>query len=178
MDQDIINGINTVLYYYEEYKNGNEEALVALEEIAKGINKTTKQRNKYYIIYSLLTIMEQVKVGIIDMSLYETDEYKELINLCKEDLSYYYSVSRWLEKYARACLKTDNYDGIDDVFMLSIKVSMILSNISEYFKHLNNILSYASSSITYMYPNNVKRLSLTTKEEIESIINKVNEKDS
>lgn len=178
MDQDIINGINTVLYYYEEYKNGNEESLVALEEIAKGINTSTKQRKKYYILYSLLTIIEQVKVGIVDFSLYGTDEYKELITLCKEDLSYYYEVSKWLEKYIRTCLKTDNYEGIDDVFMLSIKISTILSNISDYYKHLNSILSYASSSITYMYPRNVKTLSLTTKEEIESIINKVTKKDS
>ena len=55
MDQDIIKGINTVLYYYEQYQNGDEEALVALHEIAKGIKSSTKGRMKNYIIFSHLS---------------------------------------------------------------------------------------------------------------------------
>lgn len=178
MDQDIIKGINTVLYYYEQYQNGDEEALVALHEIAKGIKSSTKGRMKNYIIFSFLTVLQRIKISLVDFSVINNEEYKELLSLCSEDLGYYYEISKWLESYAKYCIKTGDYELIDEVFILSIKVSTILSNISEYYKQINTMLSYSNSSITYVYPDSIKQLSLTTKNEIDLIINKINEKDS
>lgn len=178
MDQDIINGINTVLYYYEQYQNGDEEAIIALEEIANGIKSASKLRVKNYLMFSFLTILQKIKILITDIYSMEDENYKELLSLCKDDLNYYYEISKYLSEYAKVSLKTGNYENIDDIFILSIKVSTILTNITEYYKQISTMLSYTYSTINYVYPDSIKRLSLTTKTEINDIVNKIKQKDS
>lgn len=170
MDEDILRGIQTVEYYYEQYKDGDEEALVALEEIAKGIKRNAKARIKYHLIYSVLNFVQKMKVSLIDIEMLKDPNYQELIGFCQEDIEYYTYIGVLLQGFVEQALRTDNYDNLDDAFILSVKMSMILHNITEYYKEINTMLEFVDSPITYVgTTNRVKKLKEETRIEIEAL---------
>lgn len=179
MDEDILRGIQTVEYYYEQYKNGDEEAIIALEEIAKGIKNTTKVRTKYYILYRIFNFIQKTKAKLIDAELLENPQYQELLQFSQEDIEYYSYIGEYLQMYVNHVLSTNDFDNLDNAFMLSIKMSMILHNITEYYKEMNTMLEFANSSIQYVsYNTRAKELMNTTRNEMEALRKTLERKDS
>ena len=181
MEEDILRGIQTVEYYYEQYKNGEneEETLIALEEIAKGIKRNAKARTKYYFLYKIFNLVEKFKVFLADASLFNDPDYQEIMGFCEEDIAYYTNIGKFLQEYVNYVLKTGDFDSIDNAFMLSIKMSMILHNITEYYKQINTLIDISTSSITYIgATGRVKQLKLDTTAEIEALKQTIEKKNS
>ena len=179
MEEDILKGIQIVEYYLEEYNKGNPEAFTVLEEVAKGIKKNAKARTKYYILYKIFNLVEKFKVYIVDSSLLEDPDYLKLMGFCESDIEYYTYIGKYLREYVDYVLKTNDFENIDNAFMLSVKMSMILHNITEYYKQINTMIEFANSSITCIgLTNRVEKLQLETKDEIEAIRLTLDKKNS
>ena len=170
MNEDVLNCLQEIIYYYEEYQKGSEEAYIALYELARVIKISGKDRLRYAILFSILEMIQRLKVNIINPSLNEEGHYQELIGFCKEDLDYYKEVSRYLKDYAKYCMYTDDFENLDKAFLLTVELSALLSNISSYYEHINTILSTSIKGFTYFYPANVKDKHLSTREDIEKIV--------
>ena len=177
MNEDVLKCLQEIMYYYEEYQNGSEEAYIALYELARAIKTSGKDRTRYAILFSILEMIQRLKVNIINPSLNEEDSYKELIGFCKDDLDYYKEISRYLRDYAKYCMYTDDFEHLDKAFLLTVELSCILTNISSYYEHINTILSTSVKGFTYFYPANVKDKHLSTREDIEKLVKQLTIKE-
>lgn len=167
MQQNVINELQKILWYIEEYNNGNNDYLSEMIDISHGIKKNIKSSRKNYVIFSLLNLYLDMGIKITSQELYEETEYQNLIQYCKDDIKYYLDVSKMLKAYINKCLKTDSYEHLDTAYILTIKNSYILKSISDYFAHIRSIQRYAMSGIQYQFPNDIRKEGELNIEEIE-----------
>lgn len=156
-----------IVFYIEEYNKGNKEYESELLSILASYKKEMLSARKYHLIFSLLIFYLDKTIMLTNNQLRSEDDYQELMGYCREDIKYYLSVSKLLKKYIEKCLKDENYEHLDILFLLTVKMSYVLNNVSDYFSYIKSMEEYANTFIQYQIPTTYRESGETNIQEIE-----------
>lgn len=173
MEREFLNTLNLIEYYYEEYQKGDEDALLILKDFFKEIKSRKKVNIKYYYQFSLIILFLKCRVFLFSPNLLEEKEYQNLIGYSDKDVKYYREVFSKLFDYINYCIKNNCYEHLDDAFVLSVRISWILENITKYITHIENLQHYAYSNILYKYPSTVEKDREEVNREIDVLLKKL-----
>lgn len=162
--------LQKILFYIEEYNKGNDEYDEELLTLLAVYKHDMKSAKKYFLIFSLLIFYLDKSIMLTRNELRQDSDYQSLIGYCREDIKYYLEVSKTLRKYIEECIKTDNYEAVDVVFLLTVKMGYVLSNITEYFSCIKNMEHYANTFIQYQIPSTIREDGTHNRDEIEKAL--------
>lgn len=162
--------LQKILYYIEEYNKGDEQAEDELLTLLATYKKDMKFARKYHIIFSLLIFYLDKSIMLTNNGLRQESDYQSLIGYCREDIKYYLEVSKILKKHISDCIKADDYEAVDVVFLLTVKMGYVLNNITEYFSYIKNMENYANTFIQYQIPGNFRDSGRDNIQEIEKAL--------
>ena len=170
MDSNIINQIQKILYYIEEYEQGNEEYYDAIVEIVKAIKSyhTTAKRN--YKRTKIILAVSKVATHVTSSYLKDERVYQKLINNCYTDLEYYLSASKKLDDYVNICLKTNEFPDLEAAYILTIKLSLILENIMAYMKEIRSMEKASTSLFVYYPSDNLENKAKANRQEVDILV--------
>lgn len=170
MDTDIINKIQQILYYIEEYEKGNDEYYDAILEIINAIKDYHNTAKKNYKRTKLVLAVSKIATTVTNSYLKDERVYQRLMENCYADLEYYLSASKKLEEYVQACLKTNEFPDLEAAYILTIKLSLILENIMAYTKEIR-LMEKASTGLFVYYPSdNLEPKAEANREEVDILV--------
>ncbi len=159
-----------ILYYIGEYNNGNREHEEELLMMLATYKKDMKSARKYHFIFSLLIFYLDKSIMLTNNSLRKDSDYQSLIGHCRGDIKYYLEVSKILKRYISGCIKDENYEHLDTLFLLTVKMGYILNGISDYFSYIKNMEQYANTFIQYRVPSTYREHGEENIREIEQAL--------
>lgn len=162
--------LQKILFYINEYNNGNFEYEEEMLLMLASFRKDMKSARKYHLIFSFLIFYLDKSIMLTDNSLRSDNDYKELIGYCRTDIKYYLQVSKELKKFISRCIKEEDYECLDVLFLLTVKMSYVLNSISEYFSYIKNMEKYHNTFIKYQIPTSFRKDGKNNIEEIEEAL--------
>lgn len=170
MDSDTLIKIQQILYYIEEYENGNDEYYDAIIEIIKAIKSYYSTAKRKYTRTKLILSVSKLATHVTNSYLKNERVYQRLIDNCYADLEYYLESSKKLEEYANACSKTNEYPDLEAAYILTIKLSLILENIMVYLKEIR-LMEKASTGLFVYYPSDtLETKAEANREEVSALV--------
>lgn len=174
MDAEILQEINKLVYYVEEYNKGNEEYRIHIEALTKAMLHFPRSKVKYFIYFKTLIKILELQVNILTPYLNEDEDVNILFEYCNLDIKRYYDAAKYVKTAAKKCLKEDNFEQLDTIYLLSIHLSLLLSGISDYLGKIRSIQSYSQSGIAFILPNNIEKEREENLFEINACLKKLN----
>lgn len=170
MDTDILIKIQQILYYIEEYENGNDEYYDAILEIVKAIKGYYGVAKRKYTRTKLILAISKLTTHITNSYLKDERIYQTLIDNCYSDLEYYLESSKKLEKYTEVCSKKNEYPDLEAAYILTIKLSLILENIMAYLKEIRLIEKSSTGLFVYYPSDNLETKAEENRKEVDTLV--------
>jgi len=174
MSDEIINALNQVLYYMDEYKKGNPEVDDAImKEIAK-ITKSQLKGNKiHYIFYKLFMSYIKIRIALVSYETIQDERFVDLSNQFLIDIYIYKEYTDFLKKYLSECIKNNTYENLDNAYLLSIKLEEMMQALNVYIDDIYKILKEDTSNYIVCYPKNDYSEIKDRKDEINKLMLKL-----
>lgn len=170
MDSDILIKIQQILYYIEEYEQGNDEYYEAILEIVKAIKGYYNTAKRKYTRVKVILAVSKLATHITNSYLKDDRVYQRLIENCYVDLEYYLESSKKLEEYAKYCSKVGQYPDLEAAYILTIKLSLILENIMSYLKEIR-LMEKSSTGLFVYYPSdNLEEKADANRNEVDALV--------
>lgn len=170
MDSDTLIKIQQILYYIQEYENGNDEYYDAIIEIIKAIKSYHHTAKRKYTRTKLILAFSKLATYVTNSYLKNERVYQRLIDNCYSDLEYYLESSKKLEEYTKACSKAKEYPDLEAAYILTIKLSLILENIMAYLKEIR-LMEKASTGLFVYYPSDtLETKAEANREEVSALV--------
>lgn len=151
------NEINTILDCIEEYNNGDENYLEYMEYIASVVKKYTNSARFKYIEFLLLEKYLDIHLRLVNNVIRESEDFQQLFGYCQDDLRYYLASAKELRIFIKKAIKNKDYECLDSAYLLTIYLSYILTNISNYFGTLSRVVGAQSGHFYYSLPDNIRQ---------------------
>ena len=174
MSEEVIKALNEVLFYMDEYKKGNPEVDDAtMKEIAK-ITKSQLRGNKiHFLFYKFMMAYIKIRIALVSYQTLQDERFTDLSNQYLMDIYMYMEYTDYLKEYLKNCIKNNDYNNLDDAYVLSIKLEEMMQSLGLYTEDIYKVLKENTASYIACYPKNNYDESISRKEEIESIIKKL-----
>lgn len=180
IQEEYRNELQRILFYLDEYNKGNKEYEEDLLELLASYKMDMKSAKKYHLLFSLLIFYLDRTIVLTNYHLRSESDYKDLIGYCRSDIKYYLEVSKLLMHYINKCIKEERYEHLDVIFLLTVKLSYVLSGISDYLAYIRNMEEYYGTFISYQIPRTYRdnaALNIAEIEESLKILGLRNEDD-
>lgn len=168
-DLEIQKEIQKILYYIEEFENGNDDYLEEMYVIIEALKDYTKYGKKSYMKAKFILLISKLTTFITDSNIMETDYYKELVGYCNEDIEFYLDSVNKLKEYNRLCKRTGDYPDLEAAYILTIKLSNILENFYAYIHEIRMIEKANSGMFSYYPSGRIREKGLATNEEVSTL---------
>ena len=174
MSEEIVKALNEVLYYMDEYKKGNPEVDdTIMKEIAK-ITKSQLRGNKiHFLFYKLMMSYIKIRIALVSYQTLQDERFADISNQYLMDIYMYMEYTDFLKDYLKNCIKNNDYNLLDDAYLLSIKLEEMMQSLGQYTDDLYKILKENTASYIACYPKNDYTESNQRKEEIDLIVKKL-----
>ncbi len=175
MSDDVLHSLNEIEYYVDEYQKSNPEVGEdVMVTIAKEIKEFVNKNKLYYLYFRSLIIIIKAKAILCSSYVSEDERFNNIINKYLEDLSLYYEYAQYLKKHLDKCVKSKDYESLDDSYVLGVNLLQFLAYLKLYIRDIEKVAKeYSSSSYTVIYPD-INYTSLNEKRnEIKAIIKKL-----
>lgn len=170
LQDEYLREFQKIVFYMEEAGKGDtkseEELLVWLETFKMDMDSA----RKYHFIFSVLIFYLDKSIMLTNNSLRQESAYQSLIGHCRDDIKYYLEVSKILKRYIKRAIDSEDFEHVDSLFLLTVKMGYVLSNISDYLSYIKNMEHYADSFIQYQVPDTFRESGSTNIQEIEQTL--------
>jgi hypothetical protein len=174
MEDNILKPLNSIIYYIDEYKKGNpdvdESVMIMIAKETKGFIKHNKM---WFIYHKLLMSYIKLRIALVSYETINDERFIDNSNNYLLDLYMYLEYTNFIKDYINKCLKNKEYDNLDDVYILVIKLDELLKSLNLYTDDIYKILNENTASYTAIYPKNDYTELNNKKAEIEAIIKKL-----
>lgn len=162
--------IQKILYVIEEFENGNDEYLEDVIEVVNSIKDYTHRTKSFYLKYKFILLVSKFVTLIYAFNLLSDNSYQHLDEYCHADLDYYMEASKHLSKYIKICSRNENYPDLEAAYLLTIKLSNILSNISLYLNEIRSLERSNNSMYRFISNKDFKYIREKSNGEVESLV--------
>lgn len=170
MDLDTLGQIQQILYYIEEYENGNDGYYDAIIEIIKAIKAYQKTAKKNYKRTKIVLSVSKLATLVTNSYLKDERVYQQMMDNCYSDLEYYLESSKKLEEYVKICSKTQEFPDLEAAYILTIKLSLILENIMDYTKEIRLMEKASTGLFTYYPSDNLETKAEANRRDVELLV--------
>lgn len=174
MSEEVLQALNEVLYYVDEYKKGNPE--VSEEEmriIAKQVKGLLNGSKIHFLYYKLLMSYIKIRIALVSYQTIQDERFADISNQYMIDIYSYLEYTDFLRNYIKESIKNKDYSQLDDAFVLSVKLEEMMQSLKLYTDDLYKILKENTASYIACYPKNDYTESIQRKNEIETIVKKL-----
>lgn len=167
--------INELLAQINEFNNGNDELVYVVEGVLKAVSKYAKKTSSYYIKFRLMELYLDLSLRIVNNAIRKSDEYQRLHQYYEEDLAFYLEAATTLKTYIKKCEKTGDVDNLDSAYLMTIYLSTILSNLSDYVSEINKITGDMVGNFSYRADEHMRERTKLDIEEIKALMKNLEE---
>ena len=174
MSEEVLQALNEVLYYVDEYKKGNPE--VSEEEmriIAKQVKGLLNGSKIHFLYYKLLMSYIKIRIALVSYQTIQDERFSDISKQYLKDIYTYLEYTDFLRNYMKESIKNKDYSQLDDAFVLSVKLEEMMQSLKLYTDDLYKILKEHTASYIACYPKNDYTESIQRKYEIETIVKKL-----
>ena len=174
MSEEVLQALNEVLYYVDEYKKGNPE--VSEEEmriIAKQVKGLLNGSKVHFLYYKLLMSYIKIRIALVSYQTIQDERFSDISKQYLKDIYTYLEYTDFLRNYMKESIKNKDYSQLDDAFVLSVKLEEMMQSLKLYTDDLYKILKENTASYIACYPKNDYTESIQRKYEIETIVKKL-----
>lgn len=132
--------INSVLAIINDFNNGNDELVYEVEKVVKGVREYTNIAASKYLKFNLLVIYLDISTRVINNQISKNEEYRRLLQYCKDELAFYFENAKKLKRYIKKCQQTGDIDNLDSAYLITIYLSDILTNVTDYFNEISKVI--------------------------------------
>lgn len=167
--------INTLLAQINEFNNGNDDLVYVVEGVLKAVNKYARSTTTNYIKFRLIELYLDISMCIVNNTIRKSEEYQSFRGYYQEDLSFYLDATNKLKRYLRKCKKTGDVENLDSAYLMTIYLSYILSNLSDYIEEIKNITGHLVGTHSYQPGENIRKRTELDIEEIKKLMKNIEE---
>ncbi len=167
--------INELLAQINEFNNGNDELVYVVEGVLQAVSKYAKKTTSYYIKFRLMELYLDISLRIVNNAIRKNAKYKELHQYYEEDLAFYLEASSFLKTYIKKCEKTGDVDNLDSAYLMTIYLSTVLSNLSDYVSEINKITGDIVGEFSYSSNEHMRERTKLDIEEIKKLMKNIEE---
>lgn len=173
---NIEDSINSILFQINAFNNGEDEYVEAVEEVMIAVKTYTKTAKVSYFKFRLLELYLDLSLLFVNNAIRKNEQYQELHGYYQSDLDFYLESVNKLKRYINKCEKTGDVDHLDSAYLLTIYLSNILSNLSDYMKEISNITGKLANRFDYFgSPSKVRERTSLDIEEIKKLMKNIEE---
>lgn len=169
--------INTLLAQINEFNNGNDELVYVAEGVLEAVSKYAKKTSTYYLKFRLIELYLDISLRIFNNAIRTNSKYQSLHQYYQEDLAFYLEASNVLKRYIRKCEKTGDVDNLDSAYLMTIYLSTVLSNLSEYIDEINKITGDILEEFSYRANEHLRDKTKLDVEEIKKLMKNLEEEE-
>lgn len=167
--------VNNVLAIINEFNNGNDELVGDVEDILQAVSKYAKKTTSYYIKFRLMELYLDLSLRIVNNAFRKNNKYKALHQYYEEDLHFYQEAATILKTYIKKCEKTGDVDNLDSAYLMTIYLSNILSNLSDYIVEINKVTGDLIDEFSYIANEHLRERTKLDVEEIKKLMKNLEE---
>lgn len=162
--------INSVLKIIHDFNNGEDELVDEVIEIFVEVKKYTKNAYLNYLKFLFLEKFLDMQITFINNQIKTNEDYALVFSYCKDDLKFYFKTVKNLKIYIKKWQKSGDVDNLDVAFLVSIYLSDILENISEYFDEIAKIVGWLEGRFFYRPNSNIRENAILDIQEINKLM--------
>lgn len=175
MDSELQQEIQKIIFYIEEFENGNDEYYYDMLEIIKALESYVRHAKCFYLKGKLIYIYSKIITFITANSILTDDFYNKLDNESKENLRLYIDSVNTLNNYNKICKKTGDYGNLDAAYLLTIKLSQVLANFFGYLSEIRTLENSTNSMFAYIPGTRKYENYNNTNEEVKILVKAIKE---
>ncbi len=141
--------INEILGKINEFNNGNDELVYEIEKVLDGVIKYAHNTTSNYIKFKLIELYLDLSLMIVNKKVRQSEEYQTIHQYYQDDLAFFLKAASSLKKYVKKCQKSGDVDDLDAAYLMTIYLSYILSNLSDYVEEIKKITGNLVGSFYY-----------------------------
>lgn len=162
--------INELLEQINEFNNGNDELVYVVEGVLKAVSSYAKKTNSNYIKFRLIELYLDLSMRIVNNAVRKTPEYQALRQYYEEDLAFFYQAATSLKRYINGCKKTGDVDDLDSAYLMTIYLSFILSNLTDYIGEIKKITGNFMGIFYYQANASIREKALLDIDEVKRLM--------
>ena len=157
--------VAVVLDAINAFENGDDSRYDDIIDIIKGIKNSTRQMNYNLFIERIIISLSKRVSKLYGI----TPETEKMYSQCDNYLDYYQECINILSEYLEVGKKTGNYPDLQAAYLLTLYVTFIIENITDYLDEIKQIEKSSLSSYSYSGNPNIDKTCEERKEKVEKL---------